>query len=218
MQREEMEILRIRRDWLSKLTDGVVVAFMLVLLWLVVALVVWPIEQVFGRPGLLVYGLGLLAVAMFSLQQALFSTNSETTRTWYGIAAGFLAWSVANVATRLGVLLSGPGGFLLWIMAVLVTVLFWRSFMPVSARFFSLTFLLCWTLFLMVDVKAGLSKLSPVFTLLYKATGYLAILAALLVLGWILFQSRHRTQRVTGALAVWFFVILCLSVLNGPLF
>ena len=214
-----IKLVQINRDWWSKLTDGVLASAVLVLIWMMVALAVHPISAIFGMPGLLVYVLGLLAVAMFSLQQALVPGRMDTTRAWYGITGGFLAWSVVEVTAYLGVpILPNPAGLVLLIMAALVIWLLWRTVLPVGARFFFLTLLLNWAEHVFMRIGEMLAVYSPVFELTYRATGFLAVFAAFLVMGWVLFQTRRRMQRIHGALIVWFLISLALYVFRGSLF
>lgn len=206
-------------DWRSKLTDGVLAAAVLFLLWLVVALAAHPIRVIFGLPGMLVYALGLMAVALFSFQQSLVGGRPDNVRAWYGIAGGLLIWSMIEVSGDLGLpVIPSPSGVIILIMVSLIVGLLWRNFLPVGARFFSLTILLNWAELLFMSTQEWLASFSPVFTLTYRATGYLAILAAFLTLGWILFHTRRRIQRVSGALAIWFMISLALYVFRGSLF
>lgn len=205
-------------EWWSKLTDGVLAALILFLLWLMVTLSINPITSAFGLPGLLVYVIGLMAVSMFSLHHALSNRHADTVRAWYGIAGGLLAWSVAGISAHLG------GGqepnhvsVILLMMTTLIFFQIWR-FLPGGARFFCLTFFLNWAETVVMRGQEALAPQSPIFTLMYRMTGYAAVLAAVLVLGWILFHTRKRIQRINGALALWFMIILALYVFRGPLF
>jgi hypothetical protein len=206
-------------DMWSKLTDGLLSAVVLYLLWMLVVLTIKPIEQRFGQPGLLVYTLGMMAVAMFLLQRAIFLRQSETTRAWYGIASGSLAWSVVAVTTFLGApMLANAGGFILMIMVSLIFMLLWRSALPIGMKFFGVTLLMNWAEFLLMQAQATLSDLSPIFALTFRVTGYLAIFGIVLAIGYILSYSRRRIQRVSAALVIWFFASLALYVFWGPLF
>src|SRR5512133_1046592 len=91
------------KEWWSKLNDGILAAAILMLTWMTVVLAIRPISVLFGPPGLLIYVLGLLAVAMFSLQQALVPGRADVIRAWYGMAGGILAWAVVEVTSYLGV-------------------------------------------------------------------------------------------------------------------
>jgi len=69
-----------------------------------------------------------------------------------------------------------------------------------------------------METEETLAAFSPVFHLAYRATGFLAIIAALLAIGWILFKSRRRMQRISAALTIWFLFSLALYVFRGSLF
>jgi hypothetical protein len=182
-------------------------------------LVIKPVKTAFGTPGLLVYALGLLAIAMYCFQQALVYRNDEPQRAWYGITGGFLAWSVVLVSTNLGFpFLPGPASAVLLIMLALVVFVMWRNYLPLGARFFFLTLLLNWGGFLVMQAEQVLSRLSPVIFLAYRAAGVLAVLAAVFALIWVLFRSHRRIQRISGALAIWFLLSLAISIFHGRIF
>ncbi len=213
------EGLQKKSEWWSRLIDGILASAILVLTWLTIALSVRPISVIFGPPGLLVYVLGLLAVAMYALQHALTPRRSVTARAWFGITGGFLAWSVVEVSGYLGVPVTPRlAGLVLLIMAALIVGLLWRTVLPVGARFFSLMFLLNWTEHALMHFQETLAGFSPIFKLTYRATAYLALIGAVLVLAWILFQSRRRIDRISAALTVWFLVSLAIYVFRGALF
>ncbi len=213
------EGLRMKSEWWSKLIDGLLTSAILILIWLTIALSIHPISIIFGPPGLLIYVLGLLAVAMYALQHALAPGRSITARAWFGITGGFLAWSVVEVSSYLGVpIMPHLAGLVLLIMVALIVGLLWRAVLPVGVRFFSLTFLLNWTEHVMMRIQETLAGFSPIFKLTYRATGYLALIVAVLALAWILFQSRRRIDRISAALAVWFLVSLAIYVFRGSLF
>lgn len=208
-----------QKEWFSKLTDGVLAAVTLVLLWLTILLGLRPISLQYGPPGLLVFVVGLLAVSMYAFQQALSVRHGETVRAWYGMAGGFLAWSVIETVTYLGVpVLPNLASVVIFIMVVLIVAILWRYGLPVGARFFAATFLLNWVGLVFMHFHAVLAELSLVFSLTYRATGYLAIIGLVFVLFWILFQSRRRVHRLTGALVIWFLVSLALYTFRGSLF
>ncbi len=86
MQREWQFLPELSREWRSKLFDGVLATVVLCLTWLIVTITIRPVEVAFGAPGLLVYALGLVAAALYGLQQALSRAHSEPTRAWFGMA------------------------------------------------------------------------------------------------------------------------------------
>jgi hypothetical protein len=103
-------------------------------------------------------------------------------------------------------------------MASLVVGVLWRSVLPLGARFFFLTFLLNWAGYLFAAVQKELSPLSPVFALAQRAVGALCALATLFVISWILFRTRRRLQRLSGALVIWFLISMAIYAFHGSLF
>jgi len=217
MQQEWQFLPELSREWRSKLFDGVLATVVLCLTWLIVTITIRPVEVAFGAPGLLVYALGLVAAALYGLQQALSRAHSEPTRAWFGMAGGILAWTVISVCTHLGLPAERSAELIMLIMAALVVALLWRV-LPVGPRFFGLAFLLNWLENIIIGAGEALVRYSPVFDLLFRATGYLAILFIALGLGWMLFLTRRRIERISGALGLWFLASLALYVFQGGSF
>jgi len=209
--------LNISRDLRSKLIDGVLSAIILCFTWLTVSLSISPVETTFGAPGLLIYVLGLMAISLYALQQALVNRRSEPTRAWFGMAGGFLAWAVVSICAYFGLPVVKSASLILIMMLSLILILLWRV-LPIGPRFFGLAFVLNWLISILMHGGKLLTMFSPVFTLLFRATGYISILFIFLVLGWILFVTHRRIERVIGALSLWFLVSLALYVFRGNLF
>jgi hypothetical protein len=211
------KLLENNHEWWSKIADGLAAAGLITLLWFTVTLVIRPIQNQLGQPGLLVYGLGLLAISMFSLQQSLVPRRGETSRAWFGIAGGLLAWSVARVTAEMGVpILPSLAGVIQLMMAGLIVFLLWRSVLPLGARFFSLTFLLSWSAYIFLAIHTYLAQLAPFFAVLLRVLGVAAGFLTLLLVAWILFQTRRRIQRISGALAVWFLITVMVEIFGWP--
>ena len=192
-----------RRDLRSKLLDGLLPAVALYLLAMLVLLPVDLVDWRFGRSGLLVYILGLMGVAMFSLQRALVSRYSETARAWYGMAGGLLAWSVLEIGAVLDNRpVSGAATMIVLMMAALVTLLLWRPHLPLGARFFMVACLAYGTAQLALFFFQSFSGWSPALLVFYRGLGLVSAAAALGVLAWIFIFSEWRTQRMWAALAV----------------
>lgn len=217
MKREWQILPRLNRDWRSKLVDGVLSSFILCLTWLLVSISIAPVNTRFGRPGLLVYVLGLMSISLYGLQQALDNHHSEPTRAWFGTAGGFLAWAVVSVSEYFGLPVDKSASLILIIMVSLTVALLWRV-LPTGPRFFSLALLLNWLISILMHGGKILAMFSPVFTLLYRATGYISIFLVILGLGWTLFLTHRRIERVAGALGLWFLVSVALYVFRGNLF
>lgn len=203
----------------SRIIDGILPAVILILTWLLVVLTIHPIQQALGQPGLMIYTLGLLAIAMFALQHAVLEKHSHILRAWYGIASGFLGWAVTEVSISLNApIFAAPGGVILIIMVALVFYILWKNGLPVGARFFVTVFLMNWFVHLFVDLQEFFSSESALFTLTYRATGYFSILGMVAILVYILFHSRRRIERICASVGVWFLFSLAVYVFWGKLY
>jgi hypothetical protein len=203
-----------RRDFHSKLFDGLLPALVLYLAMLVI-MQAEVIASMFGGAGLLVYQLGLLAVAMFSLQRALAPRFSETARGWYGMAGGLLAWSVFELGQMVEKRsFSGPTMALTLIMAVLVTGLLWQRFLPVGARFFLATCLAYCAGHMMLAFSELLSSWSPVLLVLYRGIGFLSLAGAVGAQAWMFLFTDRRMQRMWGALGTAVLAVAAYYVLR----
>ena len=81
------------------------------------------------------------------------------------------------------ILLANAGGVILMIMVSLIFMLLWRSALPVGMKFFGVTLLMNWAEYILMRIQAGLLSLSPIFTLSYRMTGYLAVFGIVLAIG-----------------------------------
>ncbi len=208
-----------RRDLTSKLLDGLLPALVLYLLFMLVALGLKPIRAIFGGPGLLIYALGLLGVAMFSLQRALVPRFSETTRAWYGMAAGLLAWAV----TEIGGLMDGselftPRGAILLLMLTLVTVLLWRAGQPLGVRFFLITFLANWSGDVTVTFLQRAAGLGAPLRVFYYSMGALCGVSAITIFLWMFFRSQRRVERIWASLWAVLLAVGAVYIFRGSLF
>jgi hypothetical protein len=211
--------VRIPEEWRSKLADGVMPSVVLILTWMLVALAVRPVQQVFGEPGLMVYILGLLAVAMFALQASIQEKFSLTLRAWYGTAGGFLAWVVTELAIYPSPpVLTHPGGVILILMVAMIVYILWKEVFPPGVKFFWAVFLLNWAGHVVMNFHELFSYSSPVFMLTYRLTGVLSAVGALFSLAYILLYSSRRIERMIAAVLVWFLFSLAVYVFRGQLY
>jgi len=205
-----------RRDLRSKLLDGLLPAVALYLLAVLVLLPVDLIEWRFGRSGLLLYILGLMGIAMFSLQRALVSRYSETARAWYGMAGGLLAWSVIEIGALLDNRpVSGAATMVVMMMAALVTLLLWRPHLPLGARFFLVASLAYGTAHLALIFIRSFSGWSPALLVFYRIVGFISTAGTMGILAWIFLFSEWRTQRMWAALAVTLLATAAFTILAG---
>jgi hypothetical protein len=204
----------------SKIVDGLIPALVLSLLAVVTTLLTEPILELTGKPGLLVFILGMLAIAVYNLEQALVNRYSDVRRTWHGMVAGLLTWIVTGLSGRLGSLdFSNEAGLIILIMVGLIVAVFWRrSILPLGARYFFATFLLNWVIAFVLNAQILFSRWSSVFTLSLRVSGYVSILVGLFLLWWLTVSSKARGQRMRTALLIWFFSSIALYVFWGNLF
>jgi hypothetical protein len=208
-----------QNDWLSRLTDSVLVVAILFLICQIINTAFPPVFRIFGQPGMLLSVLGLLAVSMFALQQSLILKLSEPARAWFGITGGLLAWAVVyNSAKINGNNLANFSSIIIMMMVVLMMLLLWKSMFPLGLRFFSLTLVFNWAVFIIMTVFGQMAEYSPIFFLLYKVTAAVSVIAGVIVFGWVLFQARQRIQRIRGALLIWFLISIALYVYRGSIF
>lgn len=195
--------MNIHRDLTSKFIDGLVPALILYLLNVLILMTAGPLERFFGGTGLLVFVISLVAVAMFSLQRALWSRSSEVVRAWYGMAGGLLAWWVVEASSLLEDRpLVGLTSFVVLLMAGLMTVLLWRTFLPLGARFFMASLLGLAGERVMIVFLHPFSGWSPVARLLYIGLGIGLIVALIGVMAWMFLFSERRIQRMGAALSM----------------
>jgi len=156
---------------------------------------------------------------MFALQHSIQEKNSHILRAWYGIAAGFLCWVVTEISMLLGTpLFPWPGGVVIIIMVALVFYILWINGLPFGVKFFTAVFFLNWATHLFVELQEFFAFDSPVFTLTYRITGYAAGLGIFLTLGYILFNSKRRIERVCASVLVWFLFSLVIYIFRGRLY
>lgn len=195
--------MNIHRDLSSKFIDGLIPALILYLLNVLVLMTTPPLDQYFGGTGLLVFVVGLVAVAMFSLQRALVSRSSEVARAWYGMAGGLLAWWVIEASSRLeNRSLVSLTSFMVLIMASLMTGLLWRPILPLGARFFMASLLGLAGVRVVIVFLHPFSDWSPVLRLLYIGLGIGFIVALIGVMAWMFLFSERRIQRMGAALSM----------------
>ncbi len=208
-----------RHDLRAKLFDGLLPA---VVLYLLIMQIVLPLELIlrsFGEPGLLVYTLGLLAVGMFSLQRAMEPQLGETTRAWYGMAAGMLSWSVVQISSLTDrSALTGRSAVMTVLLITLTVAVIWRRSLPLGARFSFVVFLCNWWGSLCLIYFQTLSGWSPLLQLAYRSLGWTLAAGAVAVLVWLFAFSERRIERMWASLALVFFAAGAIFIFNGGLF
>ncbi len=207
-----------RRDLGSKLLDGLLVFVLTFLAMLLLSLLVEPFRMLLGKPGLLIYALVLLAASIFCLDRGLIRRKIETqTRSvWFGVASGISSWVFVKISGEIGALnLDNAASALLLLLALLVSLTFWRRGLPLGGSFFLSVFLLNW---IAQFVATGWHQLENSFAYLQHLSdffGYLFLAALLSGLVGIFFYTDTPLQRSWFAIAMWFFLTLIVYAFWG---
>ena len=211
-------LMRWREDLRSKVVDGVMASAILFILVILLALLVNPIRALFGQPGLLVYILILLAAAALCLEQSVLTRYPETTRAWYGMAGGTLAWTVISLNNSLDNLsLTSNAAVLTLILLGVVVATLWRRILPLGVRYFSAVILLNWVGRLFLDVQTLFAQWLPFFRVSSSLSGVVALAGVIGSLIYIFFHSERRLERLGAALLAAFFMLLAVEALRGVL-
>lgn len=210
--------MRVSENQKSVVLDGLLLVAVLTLLALLLNLLIAPLGSLFGRAGLLIYTLVMIAVCAYCLDRALVPGFYETTRAWYGAVSGVIAWVVVALTDKLGVDALTQLSAVVWLILFgLVTAILWRRVLPIGARYFFMTFLMSWVARFLMVAKESLMNLNTDYVAYLNLSGYVAILGALIALIWMFLRSRQRTQKMWLGVWVWFFVIIALGVFVGHL-
>ncbi len=210
--------MRIQRDLGSKLFDGIGSALVLPSLFVGLLFLQKPFFQILGRPGLLAYGVVLMAISIFCLDRAVHPRFSGTRQAWNGMIGGLLTWLVTYLAMQIGDrTLSGLTAAVIFLLVGLITLVLWRRIPQVGLRFYCLTFVANYLIFLiMIGVKNWTLRLG-FLSEIWRITGFLCIPAMVITVGWMLYYSEKRMQRLWLGACLSFFVILAVSVFWGEI-
>jgi hypothetical protein len=215
LQRIEMET---KFELRSKLVDGLLTPLVLILLSVLLALLIRPIDIIFQRPGLLIYTIILLALAIFTLERCVVPRYSEAARACWGIVGGVFTWGVIEMSNFIGVQgLTSETGMISMVLVGLVVGVLWRKILPLGVKFFSVALLGGWVGHL------GLYYTNLVVNMnsLENSTGTYPILGLMLggliliVLLWNFIQSKKRLSRLWGAVIVWMCAMLLIYIFRG---
>lgn len=209
--------MHLEPDTRSKLYDGIV-CFILIILMLVVANLLISPARYFGTVGLLVYAVILLAIAIYCLEQAMNPELMEITRIRFGIFGGLLAWVMTTAASQIGYpVINQENGILQWMLVGLVVYRLWKPVLPQGVRFWLAVLLLNWLAQIIFYGEVYMTRYVPMIAQLYQGLGYVAVVAALGLLYWVLAVSKTRIQRCWGAVGLMFFAVLAFNFfLGGP--
>jgi hypothetical protein len=193
----------------SKISDGFGTAFYILVLYFSTRLIYPFVESTFGKPGVFIYILILLAAGIIMLARALLTSRQDAQLADAGLTAGVLLWQVTQFSNLLGSSgLFEPVGWLFWLMVVLITTVLWRKVLPIGLRFFMLVYLLWWAGLLYANSLILITAWPPAFIASYHALRVTALLGVLFFLWWIVFRTFNPVQRKVCAVGLAFCVLL----------
>lgn len=205
-----------KTDFRSKFSDGLAPALLLLLFANVMNILIVPVQGVFGKPGLLIYILLLLAVSVICLERSTAGKLEETWRAWYGAVGGMLGWQVVSMMNLIGDKnLVSHTGLLAMIMVALIAAVLWQRVLPVGPQIYLMAVMLNWTGFVLVVEQKFLLNRSDFFDFTLQLTFWLALIASLGALGWIMGRSKTRLSRLQGAVVLYFSLMMVIYVAFG---
>lgn len=202
----------------SKLIDGLLTPLVLVLLSVLLALLIRPIDIIFQRPGLLIYTIILLAFAILSLERCVVARYPEPVRAIWGIVGGVFTWGVIEMSNFIGVRgLTSETGMVSMVLVGLIVGVLWRKVLPSGVKFFAVALLGGWVghmgLYytnLVVSMNSVESSYSA-----YPIIGLVVLGLSLIILLWIFVQSKSRLSRLWGAMFFWMCIMLLIYIFRG---
>lgn len=197
----------------SKIFDGFGTAFFILVLYFSTRFVYPFVETTFGKPGVFIYILILLAAGIFMLARALLTSRQEAQLADAGLTAGVLLWQVTQFSNLLGNSgLFGQGGWLFWLMAVLITTVLWQKVLPIGLRFFIIVYLIWWAGLLYANTLSLITGWSPVFITSYHAVSAVALVGVLAFVLWIVFRTSKVVERKGCAVGLASRVLLSATI------
>lgn len=204
---------------LSRIIDGTLPALTLLVLTLMVDLLIYPIQASAKIEGLFIYFFVILALGIYSLDRSTAARNNETSRALWGMAGGLFLWhAVWMIQLFANFDFESPGLILILLIVTLVGLTLWRPVLPLGAKFFLLSFLMSWYSRIFVIQLLGLSAFGLIPAGTFYLTGFLALVAALICIGYLIYKAEFRVQRYWVALVLWQVSLIGLSVTMGALF
>jgi len=205
-------------DLRSKLVDGVLTPLVLVLISVLLALLIRPIEIIFQRPGLFIYTTVLLAFAIMALERCVVPRYSEVGRACWGIVGGVLTWGVIEMSNFIGVqgLTSETGMVSMALVGLIVGVL-WRKVLPLGVKFFAVALLGGWIGHMGLYYTDLILNMNPASSTIgvYPIMGIVIAGIGVIILLWNFFQSKTRITRLWGGMFLWMCLMLLIYIFRG---
>jgi len=193
----------------SKITDGIGGALLLLFTLGFTSLVLFPLASSLQWVGSALYILVLLAGGVLFLYRSLAPGVSDAQRASSGMLAGILLWQLLRFTgfpDRIGLI--DPGGGLIWVAAALVMGFLWVKVFPLGLRFAFLLLFLNWLGKIYVTSLNINNDLPRLLEQGFSTIRYMGMAGIAVSLWFIIFRSRSILQRKYGAAALYFFVLL----------
>ena len=204
------------QDWRSKLLDTLAIGGGLVVINFALLMLVSFVERVYGRTGLFIFAFILIVISIFCLERATTMRFPETWRARSGILGGLLSWAIVELALVIGQKnVSIITEAVVLTLAILVTITLWKRSFSTGLQFFIISFLFGW---MGQIILGGFLLLQNGLLMAYDVLWWAAFVFGFLclgVIGWVMFRSRTRIQRMMMAVMLWFCLMIVLYSLRG---
>lgn len=202
----------------SAVIDGTLPALTLLSLTLMIDLLIYPIQAAARVEGLFVYFFIILALGIYSLDRCTAPRKSEPTRALWGMAAGLFLWhAIWLIQLFADFDFETPGPLLILLVVTMVGLTLWRPVLPLGVKFFLLAFLASWYNRILVIQILDLSASGMVPPGIFYLVGFLALVIALVCIGYLVHKAEFQIQRYWAALVLWQVSLIGLSVAFGAL-
>lgn len=202
----------------SAVIDGTLPALTLLSLTLMIDLLIYPIQAAARVEGLFVYFFVILALGIYSLDRCTAPRKSEPTRALWGMAAGLFLWhAIWLIQLFADFDFETPGPLLILLVVTMVGLTLWRPVLPLGVKFFLLAFLASWYNRILVIQILDLSASGLVSPGVFYLVGFLALVIALVCIGYLVHKAEFQIHRYWAALVLWQVSLIGLSVAFGAL-
>jgi hypothetical protein len=188
----------------AKISDGFFASIKLLVIFFVTKLIFVLAQNLVWAPWVVIYLLVLLALGGYELHRSLALGISEQKRAWLGMISGLLFWQVFVMVAEIG---GFPFferlGIFFWIMLLVAMIVLWNKVLPLGARMGMVVFNTCWLGKIYFKGFSLIENWPPVFQLGYESIRFLACVAGLAAIVYIIFRSRDFVGRSFGAILIF---------------
>jgi hypothetical protein len=204
---------RFPKDIAARLSDGLVPAVLLLVLTMMMDMLIYPIQAVANREGLLIYLILVLAMGVFALEKSTHPRGTEIGRAISGMVAGQFFWHSLWIIQLLGGIdLNPEGTILILVLITLLGLTLWRPVLPLGVKFFLISFMASWINRFFVNHSITQSAGIDFYNGLFYATGFLALAGVVFGIAYLIFRAEFKVQRLWAALGIWQSALVTLIV------